>query len=85
MGLEGAIRLGFKKELEAVADGPERKALYDKLVAQMYERGHALNVATAVEIDAVIDPAQTRQWLSNGIVAAGYRASLPRRGFVDAW
>lgn len=85
MGLEGAIRLGFKKELEAVADGPERKALYDKLVAQMYDRGHALNVATHVEIDAVIDPAQTRDWISKSMVSASARASLPRRGFVDAW
>ena len=85
MGLEGAIRLGFKKELDAVADGPERKALYDKLVAQMYERGHALNVATAVEIDAVIDPAQTRDWISKSIISAESRARLPRRSFVDAW
>jgi hypothetical protein len=45
MGLEGAIQLGFKKELQAVPDGPERKALYDQLVAQMYARGHAMNVA----------------------------------------
>ncbi len=85
MGLEGAIRLGFKKELEAVAEGSERRALYDKLVAQMYERGHALNVATAVEIDAVIDPAQTRHWITKGIASADYRASQPRRSFVDAW
>ena len=85
MGLEGAVRLGFKKELEAVPDGPERKALYDRLVGRMYERGHALSTASAVEIDAVIDPAQTRQWLSQGIASAAYRASLPRRGFVDAW
>jgi acetyl-CoA carboxylase carboxyltransferase component len=85
MGLEGAIRLGFKKELEAVAEGPERRALYDKLVAQMYERGHALNVATAVEIDAVIDPAHTRQWITRGITSADDRATRPRRGFVDAW
>jgi len=85
MGLEGAIRLGFKKELDAVADSVERRALYDRLVAQMYERGHALNVATAVEIDAVIDPAQTRQWITKGIADADYRASQPRRSFVDAW
>jgi len=85
MGLEGAVRLGFKKELDAVADGPERKALFDKLVAQMYERGHALNVASHVEIDAVIDPAETRRWLVTGIAASAYRASLPRRSFVDAW
>jgi acetyl/propionyl-CoA carboxylase alpha subunit/acetyl-CoA carboxylase carboxyltransferase component len=85
MGLEGAVRLGFKKELEAVPDGPERQALYDRLVARMYERGHALSTASAVEIDAVIDPAQTRRWVSQGIASAAYRAGLPRRGFVDAW
>jgi acetyl/propionyl-CoA carboxylase alpha subunit/enoyl-CoA hydratase/carnithine racemase len=85
MGLEGAVRLGFKKELDAVADGAERQALYDKLVAQMYERGHALNVASHVEIDAVIDPADTRRWVSTGMAASAYRANLPRRSFVDAW
>lgn len=85
MGLEGAVRLGFKKELDAVPDGPERVALYDKLVAQMYERGHALRVASYVEIDAVIDPIETRHWILNGMASAPYRASLPRRGFVDAW
>ena len=85
MGLEGAITLGFKKELQAVPDGPERKALYDQLVAQAYERGHALSTATAVEIDAVIDPAQTRQWLVKGIASAALRGQRARRSFVDAW
>lgn len=85
MGLEGAVRLGFKKELEAVADGPERKALFDKLVAQSYERGHAINTAAAVEIDAVIDPAETRKWIAQGIASADVRRGRARRGFVDAW
>ena len=85
MGLEGAIQLGFKKELEAVPDGPERRALYDQLVAQMYERGHAMNVAGNAEIDAVIDPADTRKWLISGIHSADMHAQKPRRGFVDTW
>lgn len=85
MGLEGAIQLGFKKELEAVPDGPERKALYDHLVAQAYERGHAISTAAAVEIDAVIDPAQTRQWIAQGIASTALRTQRPRRSFVDAW
>ncbi|GJG95433.1 carboxyl transferase domain-containing protein [Cupriavidus pauculus] len=85
MGLEGAVRLGFKKELEAVADGPERNALFDKLVAQSYERGHAINTAAAVEIDAVIDPAETRKWIAQGIASADVRRGRARRGFVDAW
>lgn len=85
MGLEGAIRLGFKKELEAVPDGPERRALYERYVAQAYERGHALSVANVAEIDAVIDPAETRRWVAQGIASAALRARRPRRGFVDAW
>ena len=85
MGLEGAVRLGFKKELEALPDGPERKALFDKLVAQSYERGHAINTAAAVEIDAVIDPAETRKWIAQGIASAEMRGRRARRGFVDAW
>lgn len=85
MGLEGAVRLGFRKELEAVPDGPERKALFEQLVAQAYERGHAINTAAAVEIDAVIDPAQTRQWIVQGIASAQKRGRRARRTFVDAW
>ncbi|ARU03547.1 carbamoyl-phosphate synthase large subunit [Comamonas serinivorans] len=85
MGLEGAIQLGFKKELEAVPDGPERRALYDQLVAQMYERGHAINVAGNTEIDAVIDPADTRKWLVSGLHATEMHAAKPRGRFVDTW
>ncbi|MBA3773076.1 MAG: biotin carboxylase [Ramlibacter sp.] len=71
MGLEGAVKLGFRKELEAVPAGPERDALYQRLVAQQYERGQAMNMAATLEIDAVIDPAQTRAWLAGGLAAAG--------------
>ncbi|AHG62728.1 acetyl-CoA carboxylase family protein [Advenella mimigardefordensis] len=85
MGLEGSIRLGFKKELENVPEGPERQALYDQLVARAYERGHAINVASTTEIDAVIDPAETRTWIRQGIASASLRADRPRRSFVDAW
>ncbi len=84
MGLEGAVRLGYKKELEAQAAGPKRDALYEQLVAQHYERGSALNMAATLEIDAVIDPAQTRHWLVRGLQAAG---AVPKGGglAVDAW
>ncbi len=60
MGLEGAVRLGFKKELEAIADTAERQALFDTLLARMYEVGRATEAASHLEIDAVIDPAETR-------------------------
>jgi acetyl/propionyl-CoA carboxylase alpha subunit len=85
MGLEGAVRLGFKKELEAVPDEAGRNALFDKLVAHAYERGHAINTAAAVEIDAVIDPAHTRKWIVQGIASADVRSRRERRSFIDAW
>ncbi|HEY0560896.1 MAG TPA: carboxyl transferase domain-containing protein [Frankiaceae bacterium] len=64
MGLEGAVRLGFRRELEAAADEAERQALYDGLVALAYEHGKALNAATLAEIDDVIDPADSRRWIA---------------------
>jgi len=54
MGLEGAVKAGFKKELEAVKDANEREALYEQLVAQLYERGTAINMAAYLEIDVLI-------------------------------
>ena len=75
MGLEGAVKPGFRKELEAAAAGPDpdhtREALYQKLVAQQYANGSAINMATTLEIDAVIDPADTRAWLVRGLNSTG--------------
>jgi acetyl-CoA carboxylase carboxyltransferase component len=63
MGLEGAVKLGFKKELAAVQDPSARKALYEQLLAAQYQKGQAQEVASVLEIDAVIEPANTRQTL----------------------
>tara|TARA_B100001057_G_scaffold155050_1_gene155229 strand:- start:307 stop:1815 length:1509 start_codon:yes stop_codon:yes gene_type:complete len=63
MGLEGAVKLGFKKELDAIEDKTARNDLYEKLVAKMYDAGKAVEVASFLEIDAVIDPADTRNVL----------------------
>ena len=63
MGLEGAVKLGFKKELDAIEDTSERNDLYEKLVAKMYDAGKAVEVASFLEIDAVIDPVDTRKVL----------------------
>ena len=84
MGLEGAVRLGFKKELEAAPEGAERQALYDKLVAHQYERGSAIHMATTLEIDAVIDPAETRSWLVRGL-QAGRVVESPLGASIDTW
>jgi acetyl-CoA carboxylase carboxyltransferase component len=70
MGLEGAVRLGFSKELEALEDPAEREALFDQLVAEAYERGKATEAASHLEIDAVIDPAGTRSTLLRALAAA---------------
>ncbi len=60
MGLEGAVRLGYKKEFEAVPEGEERDVLFQKLVANLCGPGKATEAAAYLEIDAVIDPADTR-------------------------
>ncbi len=84
MGLEGAVKLGYRKELEAAAEGPERAALYDKLVARQYEQGSAINMATHLEIDAVIDPADTRARLLRGLQSS--KITAPRTQMsIDAW
>jgi acetyl-CoA carboxylase carboxyltransferase component len=87
MGLEGAVRLGYRKELEGEPDPAARQALFEKLVGRMYEVGKALSVASVVEIDAVIDPAETRAWLLRGLKACPVppRPKGKKRPFVDVW
>ena len=64
MGLEGAVRLGFSKELAAAADELERQQLFDRLVEAAYQHGKALRAATTFELDDVIDPAASRDWIA---------------------
>jgi acetyl-CoA carboxylase carboxyltransferase component len=84
MGLEGAVRLGYRKELETLPEGPQRQALFDELLAQQVAQGAAIPMATTLEIDAVIDPAQTRDWLLRGLEGAKVRATQGPR-YVDPW
>ena len=84
MGLEGAVRLGYRRELEALTDPLERGALFDKLLGNLYAVGKANNVAAMLEIDAVIDPADTRRWVVQGLKTCGKRTGARRR-FVDGW
>ena len=83
MGLDGAVRLGYRKELEALPEGARRDALYQTLVDEQYAKGSAINMAATLEIDAVIDPAQTRVWLSAGLASAKVGAHAAR--FIDTW
>ncbi|MBX3507760.1 MAG: carbamoyl-phosphate synthase large subunit, partial [Parvibaculum sp.] len=85
MGLEGAVRLGYRREMEAIEDPEERDAFYRKMVDRYYENGKATNMASFLEIDAVIDPAETRHWVMRGMKSlppAGPRAA---RSFIDTW
>ena len=84
MGLEGAVRLGYRRELEAEADPAAKQALFDKLLGNLYAVGKAINVAAMLEIDAVIDPADTRHWIIQGLKTCRPRHA-PKRRFVDGW
>jgi acetyl-CoA carboxylase carboxyltransferase component len=87
MGLEGAVRLGLRRELEAIDDPAEREAAFQGAVKAAYERGSAINMAAYGEIDDVIDPADTRRWIR--MLLDSDRAAPPRTGkrrpHVDAW
>ena len=83
MGLEGAVELGFRKELDAAVAGPERDALRERLVAAQYAKGRAINMAATLEIDAVIDPADTRRWVAT--ILAASKPGEPGGRFIDPW
>jgi len=85
MGLEGAVRLGYRKELEALPPGAEREAHFAELLREMVEKGSAERMAACLEIDAVIDPAQTRDWLLRGLQGCPEPESLARHRFIDPW
>jgi acetyl-CoA carboxylase carboxyltransferase component len=88
MGLEGAVRLGMRRELDAIADPAERERVFQATVAAAYEHGRGLNMAAYGEIDDVIDPADSRRWIATLFdpPAVDWRSrSAKRRPFVDAW
>jgi acetyl/propionyl-CoA carboxylase alpha subunit/acetyl-CoA carboxylase carboxyltransferase component len=87
MGLEGYVRLGFRKEMEAIADPVEREKYYKEKVAQLYANGKAVSIASVLEIDEVIDPSETRHWIMAGL--RSMPSAPPRNGrkrpCIDAW
>lgn len=87
MGLEGAVRLGFKRELDSTKTPEERQQLESKLIADAYHRGSALNMASHVEIDDVIDPAETRHRLTSTLKMCPVPAtrSGKKRPMIDTW
>ncbi|HUO93974.1 MAG TPA: carboxyl transferase domain-containing protein [Rhizomicrobium sp.] len=87
MGLEGAVKLGYRNELAAIEDPVARKAKFDEMVARSYERGKALSAATLYEFDEVIDPAETRNWIMAGLraVPAPPKREGKKLPWIDAW
>jgi acetyl-CoA carboxylase carboxyltransferase component len=87
MGLEGAVRLGFRKELESVEDPDDREALFETMVAAAYEHGKAINMASMLEIDSVIDPMETRNWIMRGLrsMPPPERRTGKKRPSIDTW
>ena len=87
MGLEGAVRLGFRRELEAVSDPAAREALFREMVDRLYEHGRAVNTASHFEIDDVIDPADTRRVVARALdsVPPPPPRTGRRRPCVDPW
>jgi acetyl-CoA carboxylase carboxyltransferase component len=87
MGLEGAVRLGYRKELEAITDPDERERTFQEMVDRMYEHGKAVNAASHFEIDDVIDPVDSRRWISSAFAAAPPPPARDgkKRPNIDTW
>jgi len=87
MGLEGAVKLGYRNELAAISDPAERKKAFDEMVARMYAHGKAVNTASTFEIDDVIDPMDTRRWLATGLRSAAppRQRHGKKRPNIDTW
>ena len=87
MGLEGAVKLGYRNDLAAIDDPARRKELFDQMVARMYQHGKAVNTASTFEIDDVIDPVESRRWIIAGLLSSPIPP--PRTGkkrpCVDTW
>lgn len=86
MGLEGAVKLGFRKELENQTEPEKQEALYNKLVENAYQKGKAIKAASALEFDEVIDPKDSRVWILNALASipeSSYKNQPPR--MVDSW
>jgi acetyl-CoA carboxylase carboxyltransferase component len=87
MGLEGAVKLGFRKELAAITDPAERRKLYEAMVERMYRHGKGVSAASHFEIDDVIDPMETRRVIAGALAAVPVpaRRLTKKRPCIDTW
>ncbi len=87
MNLEAGVKLGARSQLEQIEDLEERTRVYERMVADAYERGNAFNAATVLESDDVIDPADTRKWIVRLLDAVPNSDPIRegRRPYIDSW
>ena len=86
MGLEGAVKLGFKNELDSEPDPQKKQALYEKLVKASYEKGKAISAASFLEFDEVIDPKDSRKWIINALDSFDFSKMKKKKNrMVDSW
>jgi len=86
MGLEGAVRLGYRRELQAIEDPDARQRAYEELLAEQYAKGKAVNAAAVFELDDVIDPADTRRWIVDAFTPWTTRPHAEHtRPYIDTW
>ena len=87
MNIEGAVKLGYRKELAAIEDPEERRLEFERRVEASYERAKAVNAAAGGGLDDVIDPADTRSWITESMK----RLPKPpprtgkKRPYIDTW
>ena len=86
MGLEGAVKLGYRKELEAESNEEKKENLFKKLVDELYEKGKAINAASLLEFDTVLDPIESRDWISMVVESpADNSIKAPKNRYIDSW
>lgn len=85
MGLEGGVQLAYKKELQAIDDPEERQAFFEERVQSRYRKGKASYIASYFELDAVIDPAESRRWIAQGLAATSDSLNSGTGRFIDTW
>ncbi len=87
MNIEGSVKLGYRKELAAIVDVEERKDEYERRVERSYENAKAINAAAGGGLDDVIDPADTRAWIANGLkrLPPTPPRTHKKRPYIDTW
>lgn len=85
MGLEGGVHLAYKKEMEGIEDPEERQAFFEQRLASRYRKGKASYIASYFELDAVIDPAESRNWIVRGLLATAESCKSDTERFIDTW